>query len=242
MLLHGYGATGQLQSTYFGLAAEAERSSFLLALPDGTTDSSGRRFWNASDACCNFLSVPVDDVAYLNAVIDDVQSKQRVDPKRIFVVGHSNGGFMAHRMACDRANRVAAIVSLAGAVWSDPARCTPTTSVSVLQVHGTVDDTIQYAGGMVSAAGAGRYPGARATVATWAAINRCASTFTDTMMRRDFVTNVDGAETVIGRHEACMGGAAELWTMEGAGHIPAFSSMWSDAVFDWLMAHPKPAP
>ena len=50
-----------------GLAGAVARltEGFALAFPDGTRDSSGRRFWNATDACCNFENTPVDDVAYI---------------------------------------------------------------------------------------------------------------------------------------------------------------------------------
>jgi polyhydroxybutyrate depolymerase len=155
-------------------------------------------------------------------------------------VGHSNGGFMAHRMACDRAARVAAIVSLAGAQWSDPSRCAPTEAVSVLQVHGLDDDTILYMGGSTAGTDTTMYPGARATVAAWGRLNRCGD-FADTGMTFDYVTAAPGNETHVGRHAGCMGGAAELWSMDATGHIPAFSPAWAEAVIDWLEMHPKPA-
>ena len=64
-----------------------------------------------------------------------------VDPYRIYVAGHSNGGFMSYRLACTHADRIAAIVSLAGATFDTPADCSPTEPVAVLQIHGTADDT-----------------------------------------------------------------------------------------------------
>ncbi len=240
VLLHGYGASGALQAAYLGLTALAESRGFLLAYPDGTLDAAGRRFWNASAACCDFARNGVDDVAYVSAVIDDMAARYRVDPRRIFLVGHSNGGFMSHRMACDRSTRIAAIASLAGAQTNDPSTCAPTAPVAVLQIHGTMDDTVRYDGGMLTTAAITRYPSARDTVAQWATLNRCGA-FVATTMRHDYVSDVAGDETVIGRHEGCMGGAADLWTMEGAGHIPAVTSAWGEAVYDWLMAHPKPA-
>ena len=97
------------------------RLGFLYAFPDGTRDRLGNRFWNASDACCDLFQSGVDDVAYLTAVIDDMSARFHVDAKRIHLVGHSNGGFMSHRYACDRAERVAAFVSLAGDNYKDAA-------------------------------------------------------------------------------------------------------------------------
>ncbi|MER2563193.1 MAG: alpha/beta fold hydrolase [Myxococcaceae bacterium] len=237
ILLHGYGASGAIQNTYFGLSAEADRSNFLLALPDGTTDASGRRFWNASDACCNFLSVPVDDVAYLNAIIDDVQAKQRVDPKRIFIVGHSNGGFMAHRMACDASNRIAAIVSFAGVGAKDATRCQPSSPVSVAQLHGTADETVAFTGGDFQGAA---FPSAAETQRDWATRNGCGATMTESG-RLDLVTNLAGDETKVERYSGCQRGDVELWTIENGTHIPSFSTAaFSGAVWRFLSTHPKP--
>lgn len=237
ILLHGYGASGAIQNTYFGLSAEADRSNFLLAFPDGTTDASGRRFWNASDACCNFLSVPVDDVAYLNAIIDDVQAKQRVDPKRIFIVGHSNGGFMAHRMACDASNRIAAIVSFAGVGSKDATRCQPTSPVSVAQLHGTADETVAFTGGDFQGAA---FPSAAETQRAWATRNGCGTTMTETG-RLDLVTNLPGDDTKVERYSGCQRGDVELWTIDNGTHIPSFATTtFSGAVWRFLSTHPKP--
>lgn len=239
VVLHGYGAAGFVQAAYLGITAASERRGFLLATPDGTLDPTGRRFWNATDACCDFGGRAVDDVAYVTAVIDDMSARYRVDPGRVYVLGHSNGGFMTHRMACERADRVAAAVSLAGATWGDAARCTPARTVSVLQVHGVADPTILFEGGTL-AAGGPAYPSARATVAAWARLNRCATAFTEGTPRADYVPDAPGTETRVGRHEGCAaGGAAELWAMDGVGHVPVFNAAWSDAVFDWLEAHAR---
>lgn len=239
LLIHGYGATGLSQAAYLGLTATVERRGVLLAVPDGTLDATGRRFWNATDACCNYKNAAVDDVAYLTAVVDDMAARYRVDPGRVYVLGHSNGGFMTHRLACDRADRFAAAVSIAGATWNDAARCAPSRTLSMLLVHGVDDATVRYEGGSL-ADGAAVYPSARASAASWARLNRCDARFTETSMRGDYDALVDGAETRIGRHENCAaGGAAELWSMEGSGHVPGFTVAWSDAVIDWLEAHAR---
>jgi polyhydroxybutyrate depolymerase len=242
VVLHGFGASGVLQSAYLGITPAAERRGFLLASPDGTRTmgAMAQRYWNATDACCDFGRTGVDDVAYITAIIDDMSARYRVDARRIFLIGHSNGGFMAHRMACERSTRIAGIVSLAGAAWNDASRCSPTAPVAVLQVHGTTDATIGYMGGSTPAPVGAQFPSARASVAQWATHNRCDAMLTERTMRFDYVTDVAGRETRVAAHERCAGGAAELWSLEGVGHIPSFSAAWSDAVFTWLMEHPRP--
>src|SRR5439155_20820686 len=114
--------------------------------PDGTVDGNNNHFWNATDGCCDFGKTGVDDSSYLAGLIDEIASKYKVDPKRVYFMGHSNGGFMSYRMACDHADRVAAIVSLAGATFADDSKCKPTAPVAVVEVHGNADPTVPYDG------------------------------------------------------------------------------------------------
>ncbi|MFT3707361.1 MAG: prolyl oligopeptidase family serine peptidase [Archangium sp.] len=239
--LHGYTATGMTEDAYLRFSQAAQSRGFLLALPDGTIDGQGQHFWNATDACCGFGQSTVDDVAYVTAVIEDMKKRFTIDPKRIFLVGHSNGGFMAHRMACDRSELIAGIVSLAGAVWSDASMCQPTAKINVLQVHGTLDGVIYYAGGS-AVVGAPPFPGAETTVATWAQKNACTgSMLTAIGGDLDLEGAIIGAETSRLQFTGCpAGAAAELWKMNGASHVPAFNTTWADTVFTWMMAHPKP--
>ena len=235
ILLHGYGASGGIQELYFHMARETNPRGILYAIPDGTLDATMRRYWNATDACCDFAHGGPDDVAYLDAIIDDVSARYAVDPRRIFLLGHSNGGFMAHRMACERSSRIAAVVSLAGATFNDASRCTPTEPVAVLQVHGTADATIAYAGGNNIGT---VYPGADTSVARWAVNDRCASAPTAGAML-DLDTVLPGAETRVSRYDGCMGGGAERWAIQGGAHLPAITPRWPAITLDWLMAHPK---
>ncbi|MGH8973331.1 MAG: alpha/beta hydrolase family esterase [Acidimicrobiia bacterium] len=236
VLLHGYSSNGPAQSAYFRLGAEAERSGFLLAYPNGTRDLMGNRFWNATDACCDFYMRGVDDVAYLDAVLDGISARYPVDPARIFLAGHSNGAFMAHRFACDRPGRVAAIVTLAGMQWADAGRCAAGSPVSVLHVHGRDDGTIRYQGGSTPK---GPYPGATETVATWAGKNGCSGSLAPTDRRIDLDGMVSGQETTVARYAGCSGVDVELWTIEDGGHIPAFNGNWAPALWEFMAAHPK---
>jgi len=237
VLLHGYGSSGEQQAGYFGLLDEADKAGFLLAYPDGTQDRVGRRFWNATDACCDFFHSGVDDVAYLDAVIGDVSARYDVDPARIYVVGHSNGAFMSHRYACDRAGRVAAIVTLAGMTWKDQTRCPAGSAVSVLHVHGRDDMTVSYQGG---ATPEGVYPGAVETVDDWAAKDGCRGALAVTGRKLDLDQAIPGDETDEATWSGCPSGVSvTLWTIEGGGHVPAFNANWAPALWDFLASHPK---
>jgi polyhydroxybutyrate depolymerase len=238
ILLHGYSANGDEQELYFQLKPVADAQTFLYAYPDGTVDFLGNHFWNADDACCDIGHTGVDDVAYINAIIDDVQSKYNVDPKRIFLTGHSNGGFLSHRMACD-APRVAAIASLAGAVWKDATKCNPSGKIAVLEIHGDADTVILYNGG--ANAGLAMYPSAPDTVATWATNNGCTGQLADTGTPLDLDASLPGAETTVARYSGCPAhGDVELWTIKGGGHLPILQPTWGATIYGFLAAHPKP--
>ena len=242
IVLHGYTGSGAGQEEYFRLQLESEQRGFVTAYPDGTKDSRGDRFWNATDACCNFDRAAADDVAYLIGVITGIETAVKIDPHRIYVAGHSNGGFMSYRFACTHADRIAAIVSLAGATFSKSADCRPPDPIAVLQIHGTSDDTIAFTGGSIEG---NAYPGAEETAATWAGYDGCAAAPSLVDERVDIDADLGNAgqlaETTVKRWTGCKpGGAVELWTIPNGGHVPTISSGFAIAVLDFLEAHPKP--
>ena len=237
VLLHGYTSSGAGQDTYMQVSALKNDYGFILVAPDGTREDGGNRprFWNASAACCNFRGSEVDDVAYLAGLIDAIKAEYAVDDKRVYLFGHSNGGFMSYRMAYEHPGAIAAIASLAGADQSLPA---PPEPVHVLQIHGTADTAIPYESGSFRDRA---LPGARESVESWAAHNGCAVTGVDSGTL-DLDGGIDGAETDVTRYtEGCRpGGSGELWTIDGGGHVPALSTHFTRLVVEWLLGHPKP--
>lgn len=241
VLLHGYSASGLAQEILFQFRQRADKDGFIYMYPDGTLDSTGKRFWNATDACCDFGGTGVDDSAYIEGLIKDAESRYNIDPKRVFVIGHSNGAFMAYRMACDHADTIAAAVSLAGAMYSDASKCKPSEPVSILQIHGSDDQTVYYDGGVFSDGDANvSYPGAKTSVADWAKLDGCSPT-PKAGAALDLSDKVPGAETTVQTYSGCKRDTTVgLWTMQGEGHIPAINDAWRDDVIDFVLSHPKP--
>ena len=237
VLLHGYGSSGKQLESYLNFTAVAEQRGFILAYPDGTVDATGKQFWNATEVCCNFF-LDVDDDAYLISMLNEMESKYSIDRKRIYFVGHSNGGFMSYRMACKHSDRIAAIASLAGATFLNSSDCAAKEPVSVLQVHGTSDTTILYNGGAILGK---QYPSATASVTQWATVNRCSNNSTPRADKLDLVTTITGSETSISSWNNCRNGTeVELWTVDQGGHTPAISTTFASKVYDFLASHPKP--
>ncbi len=238
IILHGYGANGMFQQQYLRFGPLVESQGVLIAAPDGTLDGGSRRFWNATDACCNFSGSTVDDVAYIRGLIADIRTDYNVDRRRIYLFGHSNGGFMAQRLACEAAGEIAAIVSLAGATFADPERCAPTRPVSILNIHGDADATILYEGGQI---GGHPYPSAEETSARWQAYNDCAPRLVADPTTLD-VDRIPGNETSVTRYEGCDNSTGvELWTIHGGSHTPTWTPAFPNLVWQWLSAHSRPS-
>jgi polyhydroxybutyrate depolymerase len=182
-------------------------------------------------------------------VIEEIGRQFSVDRKRVHLIGHSNGGFMAYRMACQSADLIAGIASQAGMTFLDPSQCAPSIPVNILHIHGTSDNIVPYAGGAVTTANPGfafpwntpAFPGALGDIQTWAAYNGASGLAADRAPSLDLTSDITGLDTVITRYtNSPPGGAVELWTILGGSHSPALSSQFSPLVIDWLLAHPKP--
>ncbi len=239
LMLPGYTASAVVEEGYLQLTTQSDARGFLYATPEGLIDTMGNHYWNATDACCDLDGTMVDDSTYLSNVIKQIEAQYSVDPKKVFLIGHSNGAFMSYRMACDHGDQIAAIASLAGAMFTDVTKCKAAQPVSILEIHGTADATIAYTGGTI---GANAYPGAATTVSDWVTIDGCSATGDTSSPPLDLVTTLPGNETTVTKYETgCKpGGGAELWSVAGGGHIPALSATFRSDVIDFLYAHAKP--
>ena len=184
---------------------------------------------------------------YLRALILEIGRQFAVDRKRVYLIGHSNGGYMAYHMACQYADLIAAIASAAGSTFLDPNSCRPSQPVNILQIHGTADQYQFYWGGANVTttppfpANLPPFPSAPQSVQIWAGYNGASGAVTDLAPTLDLTTDVAGLDTVVTRYtDAPPGGAVELWTVVGGTHWPNLTSQFAPTVIDWLFAHPKP--
>jgi polyhydroxybutyrate depolymerase len=147
--LHGATQNAQLQELYSQMDQSADRHGYLVAYPDGTRIATtltpdpvakDAQYGFDAGACCGLpASRHLDDVDELLRVIDDVSTRTRVEPRRVYVTGMSNGGMMAYTMAAVAAGRIAAVASVAGQV--ELTAIHPSRPVPTLEFH-SVDDPI----------------------------------------------------------------------------------------------------
>ena len=246
LYLHGLGGSGSEALASPEIRALAQRHRMVLVAPDGNLDREGRRFWNAGGACCNFDGKAVNDVARLEALLFHWTQRPDIDPARVYVVGFSNGGFMAHRLACYMDDRLAAIVSIGGAGRAREEACAPVSTIAVLEIHGDADPIVRYGGGHVlDNRGADPHPSAPETFADWAERLGCQAPARPQTKPKTTTVDLDprlpGAETRIESYADCPHGSVELWTVRGGGHQVATPAMLA-RVGEFLAAHPKLPP
>lgn len=244
VLLHGYSSNGRRQDEAFLLSSLVDEKKFALALPTAPKDANGWSYWNATSACCDFHAERRDDVAFLNALLDDAAQLQPIDAARVYVVGHSNGGFMAHRAGCELSARVAALVSLGGRTEADDARgesrCQPEHPVHVLQIQGGADTAITMASGHAGDENSlAAYPSHDDSLRSWRRIDAC----NDTPHRAPLgLIDLDHPDVPSERTTwACRGADVEAWLLPDSGHEPRFDQRFARTVWDWLQAHPRRA-
>jgi poly(3-hydroxybutyrate) depolymerase len=250
VLLHEYGASGSDVENYVQLLPLAETRGFLYCYPDSTKDPWGKEFWNSTDASAYDSGTNmVDDAGYLRSLIEQIGTQFKVDGKRVHLVGHSNGGFMCYRMACESADLIAGIASMGGMTFLETNFCQPSERVNILHIHGTADQIVPYGGGALTTTGQSfsfpanmpPFPSVLEDVQTWAGYNGASGLATDPAPSLDLTSDVAGRDTVITRYtNSPPGGAVELWTVLGGVHTPTLSSEFSPLVIDWLLSHPKP--
>jgi polyhydroxybutyrate depolymerase len=233
LFLHGLGDSGDGFSSGLGVAELAKKHQFSWVAPDGDFDTKGRRFWNAWQACCDFDRQRPNHVFRLKKVIEEAAKDPKVDPNRIWVFGFSNGGFMAHRLACE-VGGIDAIVSVAGVGPTEAEPCAPPNRVRVLQIHGDTDSVVAYGGGHTLGQPAlPEHASARSTILGWAKRQGCGAKDPERVGQSDLVPGLAGDETVREQVPGCPR-PIELWTVKGGGHGGLFTPLLLDAVFTSL--------
>ncbi|OQP45909.1 hypothetical protein A4H97_31980 [Niastella yeongjuensis] len=173
--LHGLaGSASQMEQDY-GLTAKSNNAGFIVVYPEGVRSDGilGIRTWNAG-TCCDFaMEHHVDDVRFISQLIQRLTSTYKINPKRIYVTGMSNGAMMTYRLACELSDQIAAIAPVSGTLLTKQP-CTPARAVPVLHIHSAVDTKVPYGGGY----GLANYyfPPVDSTLHVWAGIDGCNAT------------------------------------------------------------------
>jgi polyhydroxybutyrate depolymerase len=235
LVLHGaiQGATNVERMS--GMSAKADKENFLAVYPNGTSGSGLAPTWNAG-ACCGYAQMnKVDDVGFLRALIDRLEHDYPIDPNRVFATGISNGGMMSYRLACEMADRIAAIAPVEGA---QDVECRPSGPVSILIFHGTADFLVPYNGGTTPFQLGPKRSDASvpSTVSFWVKQDGCTTTPQHQETNQLRIDNYTGCKDGAGLTLYTIFGGRHMWpgTVLSRNNIPATDVMWT-----FFAAHAK---
>lgn len=141
--LHGVTSNAPTMAAITEIQRYADRDGFIGLVPNGSGGLSG---WNAG--WIDLSGGKADDVGFVRTVLDRTEKEFSVDVKRVFVLGHSNGAFLANKVAAELGSRVAAFASVAGSVGLKTGEKIPAPKapVSALFIHGLADPVVSYDG------------------------------------------------------------------------------------------------
>ena len=142
-VLHGYYHENLGMPEYSGFDKFVDRDCIVI-YPYGLKEENGiNYFWNSGGALSRNYG-GVDDVKFIEDLIDKLPNKYAINRKRVYVVGHSNGGMMSYRLAMELSHKITAMANLAGSMMSK--KITPKFPVPILHIHGTKDSAVPLSG------------------------------------------------------------------------------------------------
>lgn len=225
--LHGLTDSGDGHDALSKMRAKGAEEGFVVAQPDGVLLGNS---WD--------VLPDSSDVAFVRAMLADLQERVPIDVDRTFATGFSAGGGLVNRLACEASDLFAAMGSVAGSYLS-PARCAPTRAVPFAAFHGDQDLVVPYNGGL------GIFPSVPAWAQAWADRNGC----DPAAIRWDATVDV-----VVDEWQGCRDGATvRFYTVLGGGHDwpgPGSSGgilqttesvSATDLLWEFFVAHPRPS-
>ena len=239
--LHGYGGNAANHSQYFPLHEHVNSHGFALLLPTGSLDAQGNPFWNPTDHCCDGGKSGQNDIAYLTELVAQAQTLK--DFGHIYIFGYSNGGFMAHHMACKGLPGLRAIASLAGTSYVEDSACQGAPPVSILHIHGTQDDIIRFDGEQTEPdpktdTKSPFYASAHNMITRWTNLAQCPSPLNpEPYATLDLDQHVPGPETqAFTTASHCPNNInIELWISQDSNHSPTYNQTFTNTLLNWLL-------
>lgn len=210
---HGSAMNGKMMANFSGLSAKADQEGFIVVYPNGTGPRDPFLVFNAGEERFPSIERP-NDVKFVAALLDDLATRVKVDAKRVYATGMSNGGMLCYKLAAELPGRFAAIAPVAGTMAIEmPAHPRP---IPIIHFHGTADAIVTYEGPNDSTAETFKFKAVDETVRAWAAVDGCPArpqvfdmpdrSADDTSVRRyTYGPGKDGTEVV-------------LYRIEGGGH------------------------
>jgi polyhydroxybutyrate depolymerase len=244
LVLHGGGGNAANAEKMTGFTAKAAKEGFIVVYPEGTGRLHDKLLtWNAGHCCGYAMNNRVNDVAFINALIDQLIADYPVDPTRIYVTGMSNGGMMTHRLGIELSNRFAAIAPVVGTLFGDEHK--PRQPVSAIMLNGMLDKFVPNQGGPPGGRFTGAWDGtptrpAVEQAAFWANANGCTGS----------PEKHDDGPYILWQYRCPTGRAVEIYLVKDNGHAwpggqagtrggdqPSSSLNGTDVIWEFFKSH-----
>ena len=231
---HGRGGTAFDHEDFSVFSTKADEAGFIVVYPQATGSPTT---WQDLPFNSEYSDTEVNEVLFVRDLIEHLESELNIDPQRIYAVGMSNGGGMTHRLACDMADKFAAIAPVAGAfyLWDD---CQPSQPIPVVAFHSMKDDVVPYEGTdnplFID------IPAIPDWAQAWAELNDCDPTPETSSI--DKIITVDtwsgcADQATVTLYSMLLGG--HNWPNDFFGGSDADSIKVNDVIWDFFQAHPK---
>lgn len=146
LAFHGGGPYGYLSiQSQSRLSLKADSAGFIVVYPEGVK-VLGNRTWNADGCCAPSTTLKVNDVGYVNALLNYLFKSNSIDTTRVYATGFSNGALLCYRLANELTSRFAAIAPVAGDLLNYP--WNPSRAIPIISFHSYQDQNIKYFGGI----------------------------------------------------------------------------------------------
>ncbi len=210
---HGGGSYPAAHRYQSGLDKIADKENFIAVYPAGTPSSpyyKDRLFvWNAGLCCSSAVKNNIDDVGFVDALLDDLAKFFSIDTNKVYATGISNGAQMSYRLAVELPHRIAAIAPVAATIAMENPR--PTKPMSIIHFHGLKDQNAPYEGG-IGPRGIAKldHKSVKENFSFWIVHNKCPQTPSETQKI---------GQAVMTRYRPCQDdNEIILWTLKDGGH------------------------
>ena len=219
---HGLGGNAKYFIDSLQLSLFSHDLNFILVAPNGFgTEVGSQNSWNAGNCCSPATNSEIDDVGFVKAILLSLKQNYNLDQTRIWSLGFSNGGMLSYRLACELADKFTAIGVGGGALVVN--KCLPGNSVSIIHLHGNLDQTIPIDGGGIYDI----YP-VISGFKIVNSLNRCSS------MEYSVTSSLNSETTAA----ICVDGTeAKLINFFEMEHD--WSPNWTEEIIRFLFAHPR---
>jgi polyhydroxybutyrate depolymerase len=221
---HGGGGHGASEQHYSLMDRLADRENFIVVYPNGTGRFGEKLLtWNAGSCCAYAALNNIDDVGFVRALLAELSNQLPIDRRRVYATGMSNGGMMAHRLAAQASDLIAAVAPVAGGMVLPKIEMSKTLrAVPVMHFHSVDDPRALYGGGLGPPFPLTKsqvfHPNIDEMIAKWATHNGCAAELAIVDRRSDHDARGHTATKYV--YSNCRDGAeVVLWKLTGAGHV-----------------------